>query len=562
MGAYAALISKLQEDRAALVGEMKEALATAAKETRGLTKDEQAAWDAKDGEVRDLDASVERYKAQEDREERAAAARAATGDTGPADGSAGGTTRAQVREPGAYDRESPHSYFRDLVAMEVSKGQDRTAGERLNRHAKDLQAELPRRREARKQAAEKAYSEAFLRTPAERRALEAMMRTGTDPFERRFISRTDGQGGYMVPPLWLIDEYVPYLRAGRPTANLFRNMPLPAGTDSINIPRIVLGTATGPQPGDGAPVPGRDLQDNSVNARIATIAGQQDAAMQLLDQSPAAFDTIIFQDLAADYAMQLNGQLLLGNGFPQLNGLYPAGSGVNVASTGSAAAAGGFSVQNTATAFSSATPPTLYTSVGQLVSLISRVRFTPPDHLVMNPAVWYALSTASDTQGRPLVVPSQQGNSFNQIAGTTDSPVAQGPVGHMLGIPIILDPNVPLTFGGSGATQPSMGAISNGNVAPLAGSGGTSGNANQFTPVIAAVFNDLFLWEGEIRTRTLSEVLSGTLQVRFQLYTYVADMVNRYQNSSNFPISYGQYNTIGTQLTVLSQGTGGLLVGF
>lgn len=78
MGAYTALIKKLQENRAALVAEMKEILATATKETRKLTKDEQAAFDAKDGEVSELDASIQRYTTQEEREERAAAARKET----------------------------------------------------------------------------------------------------------------------------------------------------------------------------------------------------------------------------------------------------------------------------------------------------------------------------------------------------------------------------------------------------------------------------------------------------------------------------------------------------
>jgi HK97 family phage major capsid protein len=561
MGAYADLIARLKESRKQATDAMKLAIDTANAEKRSLTPDEQTAWDAREAEVRALDERIEKFTGQEQREQRAADARRETGDVGGEERGTAAPGVLSVAEQITYTQDGPHSYFRDLVAADVNK--DKRAQERLGRHAKDITDAMPARREARKRAAEKAYAESFLRSPAERRALERMMRTGTDPFERRFISRTDGAGGYFIPPFWLIDDYIPYLRAGRPTANLFRTMPLPPGTDSINIPRIVLGTATGPQPGDGAPVPGRDAQDNFVNARIATVAGQQDAAIQLLDQSPAAFDQIIFADLAADYAMQLNGALLLGSGFPQLNGMYPAGAGVNVASTGTTSAANGYSVQDAAAAWSAAAgTANFYAGVAKLVSLISRTRFMPPSHIVLNPAVWYALSSAADTQGRPLVVPSQQGNNFNQLAGDDDGPVAQGPVGHMLGVPIILDPNVPLTFGGTGATEPYMGTISNGNVAPVQGSGGAGGNSNVFTPAITAVFSDLFLWEGEVRTRTLSEVLSGTLQVRFQLYTYVADMVNRYQNSSNNPISYGQYNTIGTQATVLSQGTGGLLVGF
>jgi hypothetical protein len=39
---------------------------------------------------------------------------------------------------------------------------------------------------------------------------------------------------------------------------------------------------------------------------------------------------------------------------------------------------------------------------------------------------------------------------------------------------------------------------------------------------LGAHWDDLWLFEGQVRTRVLSEVLSGTLQVRFQVYNYVA----------------------------------------
>src|SRR6185437_7203208 len=145
---------------------------------------------------------------------------------------------------------------------------------------------------------------------------------------------------------------------------------------------------------------------------------------------------------------------------------------------------------------------------------------------------------------------------YNSAAGDSGSPMTEGPVGHVLGLPWHIDPNIPLTFGGTNA--PYIGAVSNGNTAPVPGSGGNP----VYTPLITAVWDDLYLWEGELRSRTLSEVLSGTLQVRFQVYGYAASMPNRYQNSSNQPVSYGNFNTVGTQATVLSQGTAGLLVGF
>lgn len=559
---YADLIKQLKEQRAALAAGLSELPVKLQAEKRAATKEELAGFDAKEAEARDLDAQIEKFTAQAEREQRAADARAKTGDTDrPVTGAADGDRRHVVTsEPTVYGQGSGHSYFLDMARRDMRRGDGdggvNAAADRMNRHAQEIDKIMPERRAAVERRASKAYEESFASNRHERRALARMEKMGVSPFERekRFISRTDGQGGYFVPPLWLIDEYIPYLRAGRVFADRWRPFPLPSGTDSINIPRVTTGTASGPQISDGGPVPGRDMADNFVNALVRTIAGQQDAAIQLLDQSPVAFDEIIFGDLMTDYAMQLSGQLMLGSGTNgQLTGLYSAGTlGTSTGGTTS-----GYVVNNSADAWTAAAGTSnFYLSIGQLISTISRNRFRPPTGIITNPAVWYGMATAMDSQNRPLVVPAQQGNNFNQAAADDGGPVAEGPVGHVLGVPWFIDPNIPLTFGGTNA--PYIGTISNGNTAAYAGTGGNP----VYTPAITAVWDDLYLWEGELRSRTLSEVLSGTLQVRFQVYGYCANMPNRYQNSSSQPVSYGNYNTVGTQATVLSQGTGGLLVGF
>jgi hypothetical protein len=83
-----------------------------------------------------------------------------------------------------------------------------------------------------------------------------------------------------------MNDYIALARAGRPTANLVQNQPLPPGTDSINVPTISTGTATAVQTADNQSVQETDLADASVSAGVKTIAGQQDVAVQLLEQSP------------------------------------------------------------------------------------------------------------------------------------------------------------------------------------------------------------------------------------------------------------------------------------
>lgn len=572
------LIRKLEERRAALLASATETLnLAAARETLSNTPEELASYDKATREIGEVDEQLKRMREQRDREQRAAELRA--GDPAPVTGRASGVT--VTSEPTTYGEYSGHSYFLDQARVHFRKGDgDGGWGEaqaRQERHEAELRVEMPQREERAQKRAQRRLESVLSGegleggTPRERRmarlerrTYERFLASGVPVFEKRIISRTDGQGGYEVPPLWLVDEYIEYLRAGRVFADLWHNFPLPSGTDSINIPRLTLGTATGTQPGDGAPLPGRDIADNFVQGRVMTIAGQQDAAMQLLDQSPLNYDEIIFGDLTADYNMQFSAQLLLGAGYPQLNGLYQNGQLWGNASLGTAGPSneGFYAYASGLTTAQFTGAASLFTASGQLISRVSRNRFLAPDAFVANPAVWWALSTSTDSTGRPLVVPTDGGNNFNQVAAASGAALAEGLAGRMLSLPLWIDPNIPLTFGGTGATQPYLGAISNGHVAPIDGSGGTSTNANVFTPLIAARWQDLFVWEGQMRTRVLQEVLSGNLAVRFQLYAYNASIANRYQDASGNLVSYGNVNSIGALGAALSQGAAGGLVGF
>jgi HK97 family phage major capsid protein len=580
------LIRKLLANRDAIIERRAALVKTAEDNIAGDTKEKLAAhneaMEALKGigaELAQVDERLTELREQQARDAKAAELRA--GNAGPETGRAG--PRATITsEPTVYGEHSGHSYFLDLCRVTVNRGDGdgglAKARERQQRHQEELRVDLPEREKRRARDADRQLERRLSgegmeggsrmerrMARRERRTLERFYALGVPMYEKRIISRTDGQGGYEVPPLWLVDEYIPYLRAGRVFADLWHNFPLPTGTDSINIPRLTLGTATGTQPGDGAPLPGRDITDNFVQARVMTVAGQQDAAMQLLDQSPLNYDEIIFGDLAADYNMQFSAQLMLGSGFPQLNGMYQNGVLYGNGSLGTAGptTSGWYTIANGVTGTPSLQwvgTGSLYTAAGQLKSRIGRSRFLPATSWVANSAVWEALSTSVDGSNRPLIVPDQNG-PFNAVA-VDQGETVEGLAGRLLSLPFYVDPNIPLTFGGTGATQPYIGAISNGHTAPVDGSGGSSTNANVFTPLMAARWDDLFVWEGDMRTRVLSEVLSGSLAVRFQLYAYNASMPNRYQDSSGNLVSYGNVNSIGTLGAALSQGTSGGLVGF
>ena len=564
------LSGQLETRRASLVAANRELL-TAAQAANGgagrdLTADEETGYQARRTEIRNMGQRLDDLADEQAREQRAAAARA-DGTTTTVDGGRGATAVTVTREPQTYERYSAHSYFADMLRATQKSGDGdggpQKAEERLNRHRAEMDVELPRRREQRARAAsrmlESHTQERLAALPTgirrrEERAVERFLGIGVPTFEQRAINQTQGTGGYFVPPLWLVDEYVAYLRAGRVAANLCHSIPLPPGTNSINLPIITTGTATGVQSADGTALsssPGTtDIADNYVNALVRTTAGQQDASMQLLDLSPVGIDQIIFKDLSADHAQNIDGQVMLGSGSSgQMTGLYPQGTITGGSTPGI--------IVNTVTGTTTAQwvgTNSFYQGMGKLMSQVARLRYANVSAVVTNPAAWYAMATSADGNSRPLVVPSIQG-PFNAAADMGD-PNYEGIVGNILGRPWYVDNNIPLTFGGA-TTNPSI-SKSAGHTAPVDG----TGSGNTFTPAIAAAWDDLLLFEGEVRTRVLQEVLSGTLQVRFQIYSYNAFIANRYQGASSQIVSYGNANSGTTAGAALSTGTAGGLVGF
>jgi len=243
-----------------------------------------------------------------------------------------------------------------------------------------------------------------------------------------------GAGGQFAPPLWLVQEFVQLARPGRITADLVHKEVLPGGVASINLPKVSGGATTAVQALQNTAVSDTAMTTTSVSSGITTIAGKQIVSLQLLAQSGIPFDRVILGDLAADYAKQIDLQVISGSGAAgQLRGLLN-GAGVG------------------ATTFTSATPAVTSTTAAnsfynKLVSSVNSVytaRFQAPTAIIMHPVRWSWILEAIDTATRPLVVPD--GSVFNSI-GTATGGVAQGNVGTILGLPVYLDPNIPVNLG-------------------------------------------------------------------------------------------------------------------
>lgn len=403
-------------------------------EFRGLTA-KVAEIDAK---IKDYDERISELAAEAERDasvsEGAAAVRRAQ------------ARAAVVSESRTYAQGNGQSYLRDLVRANEAFGLGGSdeARARLQRHAAEVRTDK----------------------------------------EFRDLNRTDSTGGYAVPPLWVMQGYLELARAGRATANLVSNFDLPGGTDSINIPKLSTGTATAVQTADNGAVQETDLADTSVSAGVKTIAGQQDLAVQLIDQSPVNFDEIVFRDLVADFATQVDKQVISGsNASGQVKGILQASGTIGVTYTSTAPTVGA-----------------LYSKMADAIQQVHTGRFLAPSVIVMHPRRWAWLLAAVDTAGRPLVTPN--GPGFNQI-GTLSAVASQQVVGQMHGLPVVTDPNIPTNLGA-----------------------GTNEDR-----ILILKADDLYLWESSIRTRVLPDVGSGNLTTRLQVYGYLAFTAERYPAS-------------------------------
>lgn len=416
--------TKLVEARAALVAEADTLLNSPDATASDLDRVETI-----HGELADLDARIAKVQAVEARSAEIAEARAAA----PAQAFGGAAVKREAR---TYEEHGSASFVRDMVAAMLRN--DRNSWERLYRHQQ-----------------------------------EGAIESRTTP------STTDGQGGEFVPPAWLVNQYAEYARAARVTADLLSRQALPAGTDSVNIPKITLGTQTGAQSSQNGSTTKRDMTTSTVTGTVRTISGYEDVSIQLVEQSPLAggLDRMIFGDLLADYDLQVNTQVI--------NGVAASGELTGILNVSG--------IQSVTYTDASPTGIELMPSFGKLISSIVKNRFRAPEAFVVHPSTWYWLQGAVDGNSRPLVVPTAAG-PFN-ANGVVNAPGASdGLAGTILGVPVYVDATVPTNLG-TGTNEAA---------------------------ILAGRFSDSYLFEGGIKTRVLPDVLSANLTVRFQAYGYAA----------------------------------------
>ena len=319
-------------------------------------------------------------------------------------------------------------------------------------------------------------------TYGRRDATERLVRNDAEVFAVRAadgVTGTDGAIGEFVPPIWLVNEFEKLARPGRVIADQIRRESLPAGTDSISLPLVTGGSSVAEQT-QGSAFSQTDLTSSSTTAAVTTLGGIQRASIQLVEQSPINIESVILQDLAAEYAKVLD-TFVINNNAANKRGLLNV-TGINAVTYTDA----------------SPTVPEIWPKIVDAKRQIHKGRYLPATHVFMHPDRWAWFEAALDANNRPYV--SDDLASAIPLLGATDGNVPEGLAGKIRGLnlPVFLDPNIPTTLGG-----------------------GTEDR------IIFTRSPDITLYEGAIRSEAFRETEAKTGQIVFRVYTYAALMSAR-----------------------------------
>jgi HK97 family phage major capsid protein len=488
---------KFTEQREAVLSQIAAIAAKAEKEERELTVEEVSMRDEFAAQAGKLQGRAISAKADE-ADAKVAKAAEARNDIGTGEqrsNDVGGAVHVRSSEH-TYVKGGDTNYLHDLATVALNPGPaGGAASERLKRHGVEMSrdAEEARNRinagSARswsKHASADEYLVSQVRAGmAASGASETQARTGD------LNTTTSADGGVFVPPAYLTAEYVPYARPGRPFADSVTKMDLPAGTMSINIPRVTSGTAVGPQSAgaENAAVVDTALATDYDTFPVTTIAGAQTLSQQLIDRAPIDFSDVTFKDLTLALAQQVDANCISG-----------AGSGgvvKGVLNTGSI----------TTTTWTTSTPTFagFWNQVASTKAAIASGRFLPATHMFLTPNRWEWLESQLDDTGRPLFSPQDNG-PFNAAQVSPDGAVAQGVTGgRFQGLTVYQDFNVPATVQVS------------------------SQNSDI---VVICKADDMYLYESPVVARALPQTYGNQLTVLLQVWEYAAFTANRYPVSA------------------------------
>lgn len=221
-----------------------------------------------------------------------------------------------------------------------------------------------------------------------------------------------------VPPQYVVDLFAEYARAGRPVANMLTSLPLPPTGMTVTVPKITTPSTVGVQSTQNTALSNQDPVDTGIDVAVKTVGGAVPVSRQTLERG-LLVEEMIFGDLAAAYNQQLD------------------------VLTITAALAQSSTNQITYTD-ASPTVVELWPKLADAVGKVRSQRFTGPNAIVMHPTRYAWLQAALGTDNRPLFMPGAGGPS--NAMGTSEN-AGEGQIGQILGVPVVLDANIPTNLG-------------------------------------------------------------------------------------------------------------------
>ena len=311
-------------------------------------------------------------------------------------------------------------------------------------------------------------------------------------YEQRAVG-TSAFAGLTVPQ-YLTDMVAPYARAGAPVVGICNRHPLPSDGMTVNISRITTATAVAAQTSENTGVQNTNADDTNLPVNVRTYAGQQDVSRQAIERGTGV-DSILIQDLVADYWRKLDADVVNGGGTGEHTGVLQTDN-----------------IQTVTFTDTSPTVAELYPKLADLIQKIQTGAYQGITHFVMHPRRWWWIAKELSSSFPLVSVPmagSQQAGSF-QGTGYNNT------MANIFGVPVVLDGNVPTTLS---TTQ---------------------------DVIIGVTAPELHLWHDDSAPLFIraEQANAGNLEVKFVVYGYSAFTAGRY------PGAHGKI--AGTGLTIPS----------
>lgn len=382
-----ALFSQLNEKRSAKMTFIESVFNRAAAEDRDLTEVELANIQAHKLEIETLDERIAQIAEIESR----AAAHAeivAKVDASPIETRTGGYR--VTAEEATYHERSAHDFLADAMAAEF--GGSYEARERIARYQNEVRLE----------------------------------------------KRDSGSSNFagLVVPQYLVDQFAPLRRAGRPVLDISTQSALPAQGMTVNIGRLTTGITSYVQASENTAPTESSPDDTLLTVNVNTVASMFDISKQAVLRGTGV-ETQLLGDAIRSYHTKLDGLAVNGSG--------SSGEALGILNTSGIGA-------NT---YTDATPTwaEFFPSLVKAIADISTNFYGHATHIVAHPSLIGCWLRALDTTNRPIFN-ATAGNPFN-APGTFDRPGYDLGGLQILGIPVVADANVPTNLG-AGTNQTAV----------------------------------------------------------------------------------------------------------